>query len=702
MSLDVFDPTPVLQNAQQNLAQDLPAGFGEAFDVAARYGMEWKSALGTQIARERAMNDYIQDVRDKTGETLPNPAFLVGGGSLDDFNSAQAKIVEKYPNVNYLTPLAPGDIDAMGQRRMAKAHDDAAAFQSRETTWGGTAGSFLGSQASLVADPVMLATLPLGGVGEAGIALRALEFAGIAGGSEAVNAGLTYKSHEAAVPGSSKEIPGAIVGAALTGGVLGGALGALGKWLGAGEKVLPTTIRDDVNAGTSEAQFAAVNPFPTAAGEAAARDAHVDATTSMLRGEPVRSGDNFSIAHVDDYALAANVDRLPGSVEKLSELQLGEIANGVTDIEQKAVKAQSLLDLEDTKTVKGEVANLDRSEILGKMRAEIDGITQERSAIDDKISAIADPETAARLKAISDDLQAPGLSSGKAAELEQERATITETMAASADRDGHAVASLQQEAKALDKLLGRRTAEADRLQKVHDQATSVSAAKRSSIEGQRQTIETTLTSHKEMLGTEMRRAIARLATEGYGVRLERSEAQDLADFVLSQRDNAAPALSHVTETLVSKAREARAARLGEAGERFLRPLTFDERPAVERFAVRPGDHVEPAPAAAAKPDPKSPFSWVRIGGVSASDMTPPQVARLAAEPATQEAVLHNFEHIAQANPDMEFTTQVRQPDGSYQFVTQKLSDVMGELDGWEAAAKEIEACAVGGALEAAE
>ncbi len=65
-------------------------------------------------------------------------------------------------------------------------------------------------------------------------------------------------------------------------------------------------------------------------------------------------------------------------------------------------------------------------------------------------------------------------------------------------------------------------------------------------------------------------------------------------------------------------------------------------------------------------------------------------------------MLHNFEHIAAANPDMEFTTQVRQPDGSYQFVTQKLSDVMKDLDGWETAAREIEACAVGGALEAVE
>src|SRR5262249_7224202 len=84
----------------------------------------------------------------------------------------------------------------------------------------------------------------------------------------------------------------------------------------------------------------------------------------------------------------------------------------------------------------------------------------------------------------------------------------------------------------------------------------------------------------------------------------------------------------------------------------------------------------------------------------APDIPPAKVAELAAEPNVADANAHDLDHVLLANPDAEFTTQTRMPDGSYTFQTQKLADVVKDLDGWESAAKELESCLIG--LEAAE
>jgi len=461
VSLDVFGSTIAAadQNVVANAARDLPAEFPETLDVAWRSMTEWHNSAAWSVAQHNALSEYIDNVRQKTGETLPLPGAHSEGNqlndfvSLDDFNAAQARLKEKYSGLDYLTPLSESDLDAMARRRMARAHDDAAAMANRETTWGGTAGTALGVLGGGLTDPVMLATLPLGGAGEAGIALRALEFAAISGGTEAVSAGLGYKSREAAVPGSSKEIPGEIAGAALFGGVVGGAFGVLGKLLGHGAKPLPTSVRDEVNAATSEFQFQASNPFPSAAGEAAARDATVEATTALVKGEPVRAADDFAPAHVAEYAAAAKAD------------------------------------------------------------------TPEELAL--------------------------------------------------------------------------------------------------------------------------------------------------------------------------------------AGEKHLRPETFGERPGVEVFDRPPGAAEDTASywenkLAAATPEERAALGATdELLAAPARDLTPEQVTKLAADPATEEAVLRNLDRIRVEKPDAEYSVQVRQPDGSYQLVTRKLEDVLDELDGEATLAKELEACATG-------
>ncbi|MGX9389752.1 hypothetical protein ACWX0K_11000 [Nitrobacteraceae bacterium UC4446_H13] len=300
MPLDLFasDQQAALADAAHNIAPDLPAGFGEAFDVSLRHASEWSNSLAYSYARERALASYYDDVKEKTGEQLP--LYGLGGNvSLDDVNAAQAKIATAHPDLD-LQPLTDDSVDAMTMRRMAAAHRDAAALAKRETTWGGTFGGLAGATVGFLSDLPQLALLPLGGAGQLGIAGRALEFAAIGGGSAAVTAGLSFADRERAAPGSAgKEIPAEIATATLFGGALGGAFGALGKWLGASARTLPTAVRDDVNAAASETQFATSNVFDGAAAEMANRDAVTDAVRSAVNGQPVTSGNGFNVVNDD-------------------------------------------------------------------------------------------------------------------------------------------------------------------------------------------------------------------------------------------------------------------------------------------------------------------------------------------------------------------------------------------------------------------
>lgn len=476
MSLDVFqnDETVALADASNRIAPDLPATFGDTFDAAVTSGIEWHNSVASQFAKEHALGDYIQNVRDMTGETLPNPGYLIGGASLDEFNAKQQALNEKYP-IN-LQPLTPDDVEQMTARRMARAHDASAAMNSRERTWGGTAGGVLGSLTASPTDPVMLATLPLGGMGELGIVGRSLEFGAINAGAEAAVDLAQYGARERAVPGSSKEIPGEILSAGLFGLALGGAFGTLGKFLKAGERPLPTSMRDQVNVGASDAQINATNVFPTAEGEIAGRDALTQAVTQAAKGEPVTAGRGFDPAHVDAYAESV----------------------GATDREALSLAGERSL----------------RPITYGDM---------------------PDVERFATMPVAGED------------------------------------------------------------------------------------------------------------TAGYW-------------------------------------------------DRYLEGATPEERQAVG--ATDLPERTEPAPAETLTSESLKPGNDVS-GRIVPADLSPKDTAALAAEPATYDAVQRNLDRIRLENPDAEFSTQIRMPDGSYQLVTRKLEDVLDEIDGMHETGKELMACATG-------
>jgi hypothetical protein len=312
MSLDIFqeDQGAALADAAHRIAPDLTAGFSDTLDNAITTGIEWHNSARYQFSKEHALGDYIQDIRNRTGETLPNPGYLIGGPSLDEFNEKQSKIADAHPDLG-LQPLTAEAIDTMTTKRMGQAHAAKVAMDQRERTWGGTAGGIIGSIIASATDPVMLATLPLGGIGELGILGRAAEFGAINAGVEAAVDLPTMAAGERAVPGSSAEIPREIASAGLFGAALGGAFGALGRYLKA--RTVSTTARDAANVGASEAQINATNVFPTAEGETAGRDAVEQAVTLAAKGEPITAGKGFDPAHVE-ACQSARMTRKPWRV----------------------------------------------------------------------------------------------------------------------------------------------------------------------------------------------------------------------------------------------------------------------------------------------------------------------------------------------------------------------------------------------------
>lgn len=608
MSLDVFNPAASDQDVTANAAANLPADFSEAFDVAWRSGTEFNNSAAYTIARERALTDYNDQIYQKTGERLPWLGYGPEDASIDQFNDAQTKLQQKVPGLDYLTPLSEGDINAMTLRRMAKAHADAAAFSNRETSWSGTAGTVLGTLTSGLADPVMAATAPLGGAGELGIGLRALEFAGISGGSTAVSAGLGVGSREAAVPGSSKEIPGEILGATLGGAALGGAFGILGKVLSLGAKTLPTTVRDEVNAAASEYQFHATNPFPTAAGETAARDATVDAATSLVKGDKVTAANDFDARHVADYALAAEA-KTPEELALAGEQHLRP----------------------ETFAEKPDVQAFDR------MPSE----TDDAASYWDKRLEAASPEEKAALGA-TDGGRAPSFET--AVEINGKSQTKGSYVAY---HGTHAVFD-----DFNDNFQGTGVGAPYTEGKGHFFATDPELA----------------SGYAE--GTFGAGNVKRVRINLDDLEAVPFERHGISDLSSSDED-----IAKLIDAAQEKGRDGLVLKDvgGKAGNHVI--VAFD------------GESVKGEPFGSA-------FD------VPARDVPQATVDALAVDPKTDDAVLRNLDRIRVENPDAQFTTQVRQPDGSFQLVSRPLEDVMDELDSMETLGKELEACAVG--MEAAE
>lgn len=630
MSIDLFqgDQQEALSDASQRIAVDLPATFPERFDAALTSGIEWHNSVAYQFAKEHALNDHIGWIRSKAGETLPNPGYLIGGASLDEFNAAQQKLNEKNPDLN-LQPLSPADVDTMTLRRMKATHEREAAMQARESTWGGTFGNLAGGFTGAFSDPITLATLPLGGAGELSVVARGLEFAAIGVGTEALVSAASYRTRERAVPGSSKEIPGNIASAAVFGFGLGGFFGSLGKLLGSGAHWLPTSVRDDVNVATSRVQQAATNPFPTPAGEMAAQDALHDGIVQAVRGEPVTVGTTFDRTHVRELADSVGVK---------------------TDAE-----LAPIIERQQRPLTYNEVPDVPRYD-------PIPGPHEDTFSYWDRRLAEATPAERAALEA-----------GGSAAEIRP--AARPENLPADVPDEmfrGHGRADIE---------VGYNGIAVPILGEGRYFAFDEAAAKEFGPNIERQHVGEIGSNPLVITDGEQWRALTMRAgwetPNPFGRTAEQVKAQTDKLRSIVEADGHDGVVVWWNDKIPQD--------IGPNGEnlKLLRNV----------FGTPQAISYRKAAAAAERVGTRLPETTIT------RDFSPAEIDKLSNDPKLAGVAEHDLDHMLAANPALEYSEQIRMPDGSYQLTTRPLKEVLAELDATENAGKELMACLTGAAAE---
>jgi hypothetical protein len=285
---------------QPNEGHYLPSEASENFNAAWSDGQLFSQSIARSNARAGVLSDYIDEIRQKTGNDLTKEFIpdVAGGAStgVTDFDTANARVAklkESYPELD-INPMSEDEINQRALAKAQAAHRTYEDVQGREKTWGGSVGSFFGSAFSAAADPINI--LALGIAPEAkGISIlsSALRWGALAGVSHAAIEAASDTFKEEVQPGYMesgaplKEIGGAFVG----GAVLGGSIKALGNaWMRVKTGSWPTSVRDAGNVIESEANVANTNPFPGVEGEVAHREALVKTIDDILAGRPVDVG----------------------------------------------------------------------------------------------------------------------------------------------------------------------------------------------------------------------------------------------------------------------------------------------------------------------------------------------------------------------------------------------------------------------------
>jgi hypothetical protein len=286
---------------QPNEGHYLPSEGSENLSAAWSDGRLFSQSIARQNARADVLGDYIDEIRQKTGNDLTKEFIpdVAGGAStgVTDFDTANARVAklkESYPEFD-LNPMSEDEINQRARAKAQAAHRTYEDVQGREKTWGGSFGSFFGSAASAFADPVNIVGLALAPTAEGiGILSSALRWGALAGVSQAAieAASDTFKEEvqprymESGAP--LKEIGGAFLG----GAVLGGGIKALGSaWTRVKTGSWPTSVRDAGNVIESEANVANTNPgLPGVEGEVAHREALTKTIDDIMAGRPVDVG----------------------------------------------------------------------------------------------------------------------------------------------------------------------------------------------------------------------------------------------------------------------------------------------------------------------------------------------------------------------------------------------------------------------------
>lgn len=276
--------------------RDLPATFSDTFGAAWNEGRLFTQSVAGAKARGDVLNDYLAEIKQKTGKDLTQQ-FVPGGEGggqtgVTDFiraNDEVAKMKQSYPDLD-LDPLSDDEIEKRAIEKSRAVQTAYADMAGREKTFGGKVGMLAGGVASAATDPINLLALPIApemeGVGILAAALRwgavgALAQTGIE------TAGLPYR--EEVQPGYSQsgESAANVAEAFLGGAALGGTTRALGNlWTRVKSGAWPTSIRDAGNIAESEANVANTNIYRGVEGEAAHRDALAKTIDDVVTGKP--------------------------------------------------------------------------------------------------------------------------------------------------------------------------------------------------------------------------------------------------------------------------------------------------------------------------------------------------------------------------------------------------------------------------------
>lgn len=792
MPLDLFqnDRNDQMAFAGRSAATELPSTFSQNFDVAWNENQLFSQSIAGENSRMVALQDHLDEIRQKTGNDIgANIDYGIDAPGVGPIGGYPATDLLRQVNTEAEKIGAPTlSADDLEQRAIAKsraARADYADINSREKTLGGKFGNLAGGGASAFTDPVNMLAFPLAPTAGAGIIGTALTWAGIAGGTQLTIEAIGSPYRETVQPGygQSGEPAMNILGAAAFGGVLGGGIKGLGAtWARLKTGQWPRTIRDAGNVVESEAQVINSNPYPGVEGEAAHRTALQQSIDDLVSGRPANVDNVITPSILQAYErrltpvmdarakaagaqdAAAALDRegarLPPTVERLSEQQLLEIHQAATRLDTEAAALRQGLAGEQTAITAQRATQTEHAASIDGLRADVERLQTGAADARERITQarpVADPITEARLTQVQTDLAAPNLQSGRRAALEAEQASIVQTLEKTAPADRRLIASLTQEATGLERALAKAQRDLAKAEKTVAKNELTLSSREARLPSRTQNTEGRITSRRDTVTTEMRKAITALSNDGYGLRILREDAQAMAERVLAADNQGADAaIRNITETFVDRRLQARKAepapelpfgqtnaaaqKVAEKGywtEEMRKGITALAREAgyvmprdeaatiaahlsglsehdalavLDELILRPRTLAETLPGAGGAAEPikivGSPDGTgiVPLGkkvgivnaydGELAADLSPKQISEIRADPLTDEAVTLDLDRLRASKGDLQMPYgETVAPDGRKIAIMRSVDDVMAELDDRIAAANEIKLCA---------
>lgn len=247
--------------------------------------------------------------------------------------------------------------------------------------------------------------------------------------------------------------------------------------------------------------------------------------------------------------------RLPDTMERLSEVSLGEFRTDA--IKRRALNAQGIarIDASIGKIEADRVAALDRAKEIDPLKAEVESLRSDIERVQterNNVTPAFDDASKARVQAIEADLAGKPLSNKDRARLEKERDLILQSVKdGMTDADARRrVASYEQELKGLSKALNNKQRALSTAEKRFQSDVAKTDRAARDAELRRRQLNDRLSSQEDTILSETRKSIMNLAREGYMISLQRADAENLARSLLRASDDEAQGvLRNITDTL---------------------------------------------------------------------------------------------------------------------------------------------------------